>query len=123
MSPKPQDIKERTFQFAGRVIKLTRPLPRDHAGSVVARQLVRSGTSVGANVEEAQGAHSRKDFARRMNIARTEAREVLYWLRLIAEAGLVGAERMAGITQEAEEILRILVATMKKLREAGEAKP
>ena len=58
-----------------------------------------------------------------MNIARTEAREVLYWLRLIAEAGLVGAERMAGITQEAEEILRILVATMKKLREAGEAKP
>ena len=84
---------------------------------------MRSGTSAGANVEEAQGAHSRKDFARRMNIARTEAREVLYWLRLIAEADLLGPTRMTEITREAEEILRILVATMKKLREEGEAKP
>ncbi len=58
-----------------------------------------------------------------MNIARTEAREVLYWLRLIADAGLLGPARMTEITQEAEEILRILVATMKKLREEGETKP
>ena len=58
-----------------------------------------------------------------MNIARTEAREVLYWLRLIAEAGLLGPARITEITREADEILRILVATMKKLREAGEAKP
>ena len=72
------DIPERCFAFAVRTLKLVRALPRDVGGQVVARQLARSGTSVGANVEEAQAAHSKADFARRMNIARAEARENLY---------------------------------------------
>jgi four helix bundle protein len=85
----------------------------------VARQLARCGTSVGANVEEAQGAHSRRDFARRMNNARTEAREALYWLRLIAETRLVEPAKLSGIVEEADEILRILVAIVKKLKQVG----
>jgi len=123
MDPAPEPINERTFRFAARIVRLVGSLPRDQAGVVVARQLARCGTGIGANVEEAQGAHSRRDYARRMNVARTEAREALYWLRLIAETELVPESRMRGVIQEADEILRILVSIVKKLKEVkqGEA--
>lgn len=119
--PSETSIRDRTFRFAVRVLNLVRVLPRDHAGSVVGRQLARSGAAIGANIEEAQGAHSRRDFARRMNIARTEAREALYWLRLVSETELVAPARMAGLLREADEIVRILVATVKKLKRDGGA--
>ncbi|MBI5866030.1 MAG: four helix bundle protein, partial [Planctomycetes bacterium] len=70
----------------------------------------------GANVEEAHGSHSRADFARRMNIARAEARETLYWLRLITEGGLLPQRQRTDLLTEADEILRILVATVKTIR-------
>lgn len=92
------DIQTRTFGFAVRII---------------ARQIARSGTGIGANIEEAQASHSKADFARRMNIARGEARETLYWLRLIAEAKLLPRNRLNGLIAEAEEIVRILVAIVK----------
>lgn len=87
---------------------------------MLARQLVRSGTSVGANVEEAQGAGTRKEFARKMNIVRSEAREALYWLRLLAEAEMVKPARLEAITQEANELVSILTAIVKKAREKKE---
>jgi four helix bundle protein len=71
-------IKDRTFQFAVRIPNLVRALPRDIGEQVVGRQLARSGTSIGANVEKAQGVQSRRDFADKMTIARKEARETLY---------------------------------------------
>ena len=69
-------------------------VPRDVAGRAIAQQLIRCGTSIGANAEEAQGAHSRAEFARRMGIARSEARETLYWLKLIVASGLFDAARL-----------------------------
>lgn len=113
----PPDIRERTYQFARRIVRLARALPRDIATQVIARQLARCGTSVGANVEEAQGAHSRKEFARRMGIARTEARESVYWLRLLSDTNTMPKPRLAPIGQESEEILRILVTIVKRTRE------
>ena len=110
------DIPARTFTFAARILRLVRALPRDVGGFVVARQLARCGTSVGANVEEAQAAHSRQDFARRMNIARAEAKESLYWLRLLAEADMLPLRRLQAIVTEGDEIVRILKSIVAKSR-------
>lgn len=117
-----RDIVERTFAFAIRVLRLLPAIPVRHGGDVIARQIARSGTSVGANVEEAQGSHSRRGFSRRMNIARAEARETHYWLRLLSESGLVESKRLNEIINEAEELVRILTAIVKRSKkEPGES--
>ncbi|RMF77225.1 MAG: four helix bundle protein [Planctomycetota bacterium] len=116
VADKPRVFRDRTFQFSLRVIRLIRALPRDAAAAVIARQLARSATSVGANIEEAQGSDSRRDFTRRMNIARRESREALYWLRLISESGMLDRTRMDEIIQKADEIVRILIAIVKSSR-------
>ena len=111
------DIPERTFAFAARVVRLIRCLPGGIAGQVIARQVAKSATSVGANVEEAQGSHSKAEFARRMGIARSEARETFYWLRLIAECELVPRQRLEDLLQESEELVKILTTIVKKTRQ------
>ncbi len=116
MTTRERDIDERTFKFAVRILKMGEAIPRTTVGSVVTRQVVRSATSIGANVTEAQGSSTKKDFARRMNIARGEARETLYWLRLIAESKLLPVGRMGNLTQEADELVRILTAIVKRSR-------
>ncbi|MFH1748937.1 MAG: four helix bundle protein [Planctomycetota bacterium] len=110
-------IQERSFAFAVRIIRLVRALPRDISGHVVSRQIARCGTSIGANVEEAQAAQSKADFARRMNIARAEAKETLYWLRLLAESEMIGRSRIEELTTEADELVRILTAIVKTSRQ------
>lgn len=85
----PQDICDRTFAFSLRILKLVNALPNTVAGRMIARQIVRSGTSIGANAEEARGSTTKKEYARKMSIALSEARETLYWLRLVAETGLL----------------------------------
>ena len=117
MPSNPRDIEERTFEFATRIVKLVNAIPRSTSASVIARQVMRAGTSVGANVEEAQGAQSKKEFTRRMNVARSEARETLYWLRLIRETEALPGDRLTEIIQEADELVRILTAMVKKARE------
>ena len=105
----PYDIRERTFQFAVRVIRTAQALPQDAATRVVAYQLVKAATSVGANVEEADGAESNRDFAHKLSIARKEARESRYWIRIIRASTKDSAEWTA-LQQESEEITRILSA-------------
>lgn len=102
------DIKVRTFEFGVRVVKLVGMLPRTVAGIEVGRQLVRAGTSVGSNTEEADGALSRKDFVNHIRIARKEARESRYWLRLIAAAGSLVDPEIDALVDEAGELVRIL---------------
>jgi len=111
-----RDIVERTFSLALRVIKVVDTLPRRTSGFVVGRQLARSATSVGANVEEAQAAHSRPEFIRKMNIARGEARETHYWLRLVARSELLPTSRLAPLMQEADEIISILTTIVRRAR-------
>lgn len=88
-------------------------LPKSTASDVLGRQVLRSATSVGANVEEAIGAISRKEFAQKMSIALKEARETHYWLRLIRDAGLIPAKRIDALIQESLEIKMILSKTVK----------
>ncbi|MFQ5491298.1 MAG: four helix bundle protein [Phycisphaerae bacterium] len=111
------DIRAKSFSFAVRMVRLVRTLPNDVGSRTVARQLPRSGMSIGANVEEAQGSHSRADFARRMNIARAEAREALYWLRLVAQSEMLPRNRLDDLTKEANELVSILTAIVKTTRE------
>jgi len=114
---KPFDIKERTFEFGVQIIRLVNTLSRTIAGSKVAEQLVKSGTSIGANVEEADGAESKRDFVHKMSIARKEARETRYWLRIVRATGLSkDAQEISYLLQESDELVRILSAIIRSAR-------
>ena len=116
-----EDIRDRTYRFALSVVQLVRSLPRDTTGYVLGRQLVRSGTSIGANVEEAQGASSKKEFAYKMDIAKREARETAYWLRLIVDAKLAGGQEGETCLHEADELVRILTTISRTTAKALDA--
>ena len=105
---KGQDICDRTRAFALRVIKLYQALEQNSVGRIVGRQLLRCGTSIGANVEEAQAAQSKADFISKMSIALKEARETRYWLTLVLEAEIFSAARINPILNEAEEIIKVI---------------
>jgi four helix bundle protein len=106
------DITERTFNFALRVIKLCQFLNKNYEveKNILSKQLLRSGTSIGANVEEAQSGQSRADFISKMSIALKEARETNYWLRLLEASDLVPKEKLTEIIKESEELKRILAS-------------
>jgi len=107
-------IVDRSFAFAVRSVKFCRFLEKqDCVSRTLANQLLRSGTSIGANVEEAQAGQSKADFIAKMSIARKEARETHYWLRLLKESGIVPDNELFEIIKEADEIIRILTAIVK----------
>lgn len=110
------DIVERTFEFAATIIRMANVLPRSEVGEVIARQVIRSGTSVGANVEEAQGSSTKKDFVNKMSIALREARETNYWLRLSARARLISGAVYGSALKESEEIRAILISIVKNAK-------
>jgi four helix bundle protein len=107
-------ITDRSFAFAVRIVKLCRFLEKQgRVSRTLANQLLRSGTSVGANIEEAQAGQSKPDFIAKMSISRKEARETLYWLRLLKESDSVEADKLSEILKEADELVRILTAIVK----------
>jgi four helix bundle protein len=111
------DIGPRTFDFALRVVRLCHKLDQTPGTArTLAHQLLRAGTSVGANVEEAQAGQSRADFVNKMNIALKEAREAHYWLRLLSGSNLLESTLLAPITQEADELKKILGAIVRSTR-------
>jgi len=113
---KPEDIKNRTFRFALQIISIAEKLPNTVAARIMGKQLIRSGTSIGANVEEATAAHSKADFIYRMNVALREARESLYWLRLLEASQILETSLAAETLREADEITRILGAIVSSAR-------
>ena len=113
---KPQDIGERVFSFAVRVLKMTQSLPKTYVNVAIINQIIRSVTSIGANIEEARGAHTKTDFTYSMNIAKKEARETLYWLRLIAEMNPILSSKLGLLLKENEEIIKILTTIVKKAK-------
>lgn len=105
------DICERSFEFAVRIVALCQHLDATPGvGRVLGRQLLRSGTSVGANIEEAQAGQSKADFISKASIALKEARETVYWLRLLAAAKVFPDARLSPLKTEAEELSRIIGA-------------
>jgi len=113
----PRDICERTFEFALRVVRLCQVLDEKRGvAATLGRQLLRSGTSIGANMEEAQGGQSRADFVSKCAIARKEARETHFWLRLLAAAKIVSQERIEDLLGECNELIAILTSIIKKTK-------
>ena len=111
---RPYDIRERTFEFALRILRVSGSVPATLEGNEVRRQLARAAMSIGANVEEADGAVSKADKRKSLVIARKEAREVRYWLRLI-ERQCPDRPYVSRDIREAQEILSILSAIVAKL--------
>ena len=113
MGEKQKKIDERTFDFALRVVDAYRFLLRKKE-FVLSKQLLKSGTSIGANVSEAQAAQSRNDFVSKMSIASKEARETLYWIRLLAKAGyLDGYSKLDVLDSEIRSIVKIITSIVK----------
>lgn len=113
MAPKDNVIQKNSFRFAAKIIGLTKKLQKD-GEYIISKQLARSGTSIGANVEEALAGQSRKDFVSKMSIASKEARETRYWLRLLQETQAVRGDYVEYL-KDIEEIIRILTAIVKTL--------
>ena len=110
------DIRERSFRFGVEIVKLVRNLSRDTAGFAIGNQVLRSGTSVGANIEEAQNCGSRKEFIHTLTISLKEARETEYWLKIINEVKLADQDTVVVLLQEANELVRILITIIKKTK-------
>jgi four helix bundle protein len=112
---KPYDLKERTFLFAQRILEICKKLPRSPECDIIRKQMIRSGTSIGANMEEADGTSTKGDFCHMLGISRKEARETRYWLRLLSGI-YVPADKIAKDIQEINEIISILSAIINKCR-------
>jgi len=110
---KRKDILDRTYQFSLRIVKLVKTLPKETAGFVLGRQLIASGTSIAANLEEAQGAFSKDDFIYKMQTAFKEALETNLWLRLIYDSELIRNEEVKWLIQESVELKKILSSIVK----------
>jgi four helix bundle protein len=114
-----QDLKQRTKRFALDTIRFFEALPKDETSRVLGRQLLRSGTSVGANYRAAKRAKSNADFINKMTIVEEEADECGYWFELLFESGKVAASKMTSLHQEAGELVAIAVASINTARRNG----
>jgi len=106
-----RDLRKRTKAFALRIIKVFGSLPATGAGQVIGRQLLRSGTSVGAHHREAWRARSVAEFVSKIEGGLQELEETSYWMELLVESGLVPAQRLTALVREADELTAILVAS------------
>ena len=111
------DIRERAFLFACRIVKLSTSLAKQkNTREVLARQVLRSGTAIGANLEEAAAGQSRPDFVSKCNIALKEARETHYWLRLLRETNVISTPKIDPLLAESNELVAIPTTIVKKSR-------
>lgn len=111
-----EDLKNRTRQFALRVIKLFSSLPNSIESQIIGKQLVRSGTSVGAHYREAQYAKSDADFISKIQGSLQELEETIYWLELIEDLQVFQVEKLAHLQREAEELRAIIITIAKKVK-------
>jgi four helix bundle protein len=105
------DLRKRTKQFALRIIRLCEKLPARPAGRVIANQLLRSGTSIGANYRAACRSRSTADFISKIGVVLEEADESAYWLELVVESGLLPTKKLESLRKEAEELVAIFAAS------------
>jgi four helix bundle protein len=113
----PDELKKRTKDFALRTIRLVESLPKGKTADIIGRQLLRSGTSVGANYRSACRARSSADFISKMTIVEEEADESIYWMELLIEGGLLDKQRLNSNVIEAKELLAITVSSINTARQ------
>ena len=110
------NIQDKSFQFAIRIVKLCKILRSDRAEFVLSKQLLRSGTSIGANIAEAQQAQSRADFLSKLNVSLKETTETIYWLRLLEATDYLQESEYKSVVSDCIEIEKILTASIKSLK-------
>ena len=103
-------IVEKSFDFAVRIVNLRKYLTREHKGFVLSKQLLRSGTSIGANVSEAQRGQSKADFTAKMSIALKEASETEYWIKLLYRTEYLTKEQYESLYADVQELIGLLMA-------------
>jgi four helix bundle protein len=109
-------VQEKSFAFAIRIVSIYQFLTEDRREFVLSKQLLRSGTSIGANIEEAIGGQSDKDFYAKLTIAYKEARETHYWIRLLIATDYLTTEKGTSLLDDVEELLKIIGSIQKTLR-------
>ena len=112
-----KELKDRLYSFALQVIRLVRSLPKETAGFEIGKQLVRSGTSIAANYEEATSGFSREDFIYKISISFKEAKETNLWLRLLQDSELITMHNIKVLIKESEEIANILAKSVKTAKQ------
>lgn len=110
---KERDLRVRTKQFALRIIRLYSALPNSTVAQVIGRQVLKSGTSVGAHYREAFRARSTAEFVSKIEVALQELDETVYWLELLVESGTFPEQRLANLGNEAEQLIAIFVTSVK----------
>ncbi len=109
-------IENKSFKFAVRIVNLYKYLTADKKEFILSKQLLRSGTSIGANVAEGQKAQSKPDFYTKMSIALKEANETFYWLRLLKETDFLTVKEFEDMSADADEIISILTTICKNTK-------
>jgi four helix bundle protein len=115
-------IRDKSFAFALRVVRLAKFLESDRKEFVLSRQILRSGTAIGALIREAEHAESKADFVHKMSIALKEANETIYWLDLLHQADYIDKQSYGSISLDSEELIKLLIAIVKtaKISKASE---
>jgi four helix bundle protein len=109
-------LKDKSYKFAIRIVKLYQFLSQEKKEFVLSKQVLRSGTSIGANIEETIGAQSEKDFKSKLSIAYREARETKYWLNLLRDCNYLNEAQLGSLILDCEELLRIIGKIQTTLR-------
>ena len=109
-------IAEKTVDFAVRIVKFYKYLCDEKKEYVLSKQILRSGTSIGANVRESKNAQSKADFISKLNIALKEADETQYWLEIMVKSDLIKENQVEALNKDLKEIIAMLVASIKTLR-------
>jgi four helix bundle protein len=112
MNEKQNPLKDKSFQFALKIVKLYTFLSEQKREYVLSKQLLRSGTSIGANIREAQNAQSKADFIHKFSISQKECDETLYWLELLHQSGFLDEKEFTAIHHEANELLKMLKSSI-----------
>jgi four helix bundle protein len=112
-----EEMKTRTKQFALRIIRLVQSLPPNPAAQIIGRQLLRSGTSVGANYRSACRAKSTADFIHKLSIVEEETDESIYWMELLIDGQIIKEQLLKNLTDEGNQILSIIIASIKTSKE------
>jgi len=113
---KPEDLRKRTKRFALRIIALYATLPKTTEAQVLGKQVLRSGTSVGAHYRESIRGRSNAEVVSKLEVGLQELEETGYWFELLAESGIVQPERLSSLIQEADELTAILVTSVKNVK-------
>ena len=114
---KDEDLRDRTKQFALRIIRMYDQLPSTTTAQTIGKQVLRSGTSVAANYREARRGRSRAEVRAKLGLVEQELDETMLWLELLVDAEIVAAPKLSPLMQETDELLRIIVASITQLRE------